>query len=344
MQEIARISGPVVLEVKFTGEEGTGDGVTRGWVEMFASALGESGLFYEPGLPQQAGFMSPVVRDDTASQFETVGKFIGLCLLNNQVIPLAFNRHVLKMLLDRPLHWHDLGFMDPVSFESMRHVLLHADPSTPHPFFTDLDMCFAYDARAEEGGGTVELLPGGADIKVTALNGGHFVHLYAASRLRAGLRAVQRMRTGLLTVVPDGLLRLLNAEDVWLLLNGGGAQANSAEKILNIIAYRETRKDTSDVAARPLSTFKEIFSSVITSMTDEQRGRFLYFATSWSRLPALPSESQGRIRVNVADNAASLPHSQSCFRDVTIPFYPTEDVFRAKLLSAIIHSIEFAVN
>jgi hypothetical protein len=73
-----------------------------------------SPLFFEPGVP---GMLSPCYVASVEARgdeevvigslepleraFVAVGYFVALCLLNGIVIPLSFNRHVVKILLGR---------------------------------------------------------------------------------------------------------------------------------------------------------------------------------------------------------------------------------------------------
>ena len=52
---------------------------------------------------------------------------MGLCLLQNELCPLFFNRHVIKHLLIRKVRFHDLAFFDPVIYESLRQLVMDAE-------------------------------------------------------------------------------------------------------------------------------------------------------------------------------------------------------------------------
>ena len=59
--------------------------------------------------------------------FRNVGRLMGLCLLQNELCPLFFNRHVIKHLLSRKVRFHDLAFFDPVIYESLRQLVVDAE-------------------------------------------------------------------------------------------------------------------------------------------------------------------------------------------------------------------------
>ena len=66
-------------------------------------------LFYQPG---KTGFYSPRLGKCTKERldvFRNVGRLIGLCLLQNELIPLPLNRHVLKYILHKEVRCHSKG-------------------------------------------------------------------------------------------------------------------------------------------------------------------------------------------------------------------------------------------
>ena len=74
---------------------------------------------------------------------------MGLCLLQNEICPLFFNRHVLKCILGRPLGWHDLAFFDPVMYESLRSLVDDAEVKDSQ-IISSLDLNFCVELCAEE--------------------------------------------------------------------------------------------------------------------------------------------------------------------------------------------------
>ena len=65
--------------------------------------------------------------------FRNVGRLMGLCLLQNELCPLFFNRHVIKHLLSRKVRFHDLAFFDPVIYESLRQLVVDAENKVSKP-------------------------------------------------------------------------------------------------------------------------------------------------------------------------------------------------------------------
>eukprot|EP01052_Picozoa_sp_SAG31_P007949 SAG31_NODE_390_length_16345_cov_12.811523_7_plen_150_part_00 len=57
---------------------------------------------------------STVPASGCARVYRAIGQFLGLCLVNDQTIPMQLTRPTLKSLLNRPLCFTDLQFYDPV--------------------------------------------------------------------------------------------------------------------------------------------------------------------------------------------------------------------------------------
>lgn len=72
-------------------------------------------------------------------------RFIGLCLLQNELFPLFLSRHVLKSILGRTVRFHDLAFFDPVIYESLRQLVVDAETKeSSNSLFSALDLTFRY--------------------------------------------------------------------------------------------------------------------------------------------------------------------------------------------------------
>ena len=176
-------------------------------------------LFYCPG---KQGFYSPrqgKASPERLNAFRNVGRLMGLCLLQNELCPIVLNRHVLKAILGRPIRFHDLAFFDPVVYESFRQLVLEAETKD----LSGLDLTFSIDLSADEGSGSVDLIPNGKDVEVTSQNIYSYVRRYAQYRMvKAHAKAIESIHQGIFDVLPRNALEGLTAEDLRLLLNGTG--------------------------------------------------------------------------------------------------------------------------
>ncbi|XP_017768727.1 PREDICTED: E3 ubiquitin-protein ligase UBR5 isoform X3 [Nicrophorus vespilloides] len=288
-------------------------------------------LFYCPG---KRGFYAPRQGKgsfERLNAFRNVGRLLGLCLLQNELCPIFLTRHVLKSILGRPIRFHDLAFFDPIVYESLRQLVVDAETKDGNSLFTALDLNFSIDLCAEEGGGTLELMPGGKDIEVTATNVYDYVRKYAKYRMvKAQEKAIENIRTGVFDVLPEGSLDGLSAEDLRLLLNGVGDINVSV-----LISYTSFNDESGENSER-LIKFKRWLWSIVEKMTHLERQDLVYF---WTGSPALPASEDGfqpmpSVTIRPADDG-HLPTANTCISRLYIPLYSSRSVLRQKLLLAI---------
>lgn len=118
----------------------------------------------------------------------------------------------------------------------------------------------------EEGGGSVELVPGGRDVAVNESNMYDYVRLYANYRLVVTQeKALEALRCGVFDVLPSGALDALTAEDLRLLLNGVGDI-----HVGTLISYT-TFNDESSESSDKLLKFKRWLWSIVEKMSNLER-------------------------------------------------------------------------
>jgi len=315
----------------FTGLKNGQGRSTEGEAETEDTGEDNAPLFYCPG---RRGFYSPRQGKATFERlnaFRNTGRLLGLCLLQNELCPIFLNRHVLKCVLGRPIRFHDLAFFDPAMYESLRQLVLDAETKDSNSLFAALDLTFSIDLNVEEGGGSLELIPGGRDIEVTASNVYDYVRKYAEYRMyKAQQKALEAVRMGVFDVLPAGSLDGLTPEDLRLLLNGVG-DINVAV----LISYTSFNDESGESSERLLK-FKRWLWSIVERMTNLERMDLVYF---WTGSPALPASEDGfqpmpSVTIRPADDA-HLPTANTCISRLYVPLYSSRAVLRQKLLLAI---------
>src|SRR5699024_6427729 len=114
-------ANPIVIDSVYkTTTAATPGTATAVDLELLESEADDNApLFYQPG---PRGFYSPRLGRGTEARlnaFRNVGRIIGICFVQNELCPITFNRHVIKMILGRPVSWHDLAFFDSDLYESL---------------------------------------------------------------------------------------------------------------------------------------------------------------------------------------------------------------------------------
>jgi len=289
-------------------------------------------LFYQPG---KRGFYSPrqgKCTPERLNAFRNVGRILGLCLLQNELCPIYLNRHVIKYILGRRIRWHDLAFFDPVLYESLRQVVIDAEGKDCNTVFSALDLTFCIDLSIEEGGGNVELVPGGREIDVTPQNVYDYIRRYAEYRMiRSQEKALEVLRSGVYDVLPQSSFEGLTAEDFRLLLNGVG-EIN----VQTLISYTSFNDESAEGGGDRLLRFKRWFWSIVERMSNFEKQDLVYF---WTGSPALPASEEGfqpmpSITIRPADDQ-HLPTANTCISRLYIPLYSSKNILRSKLLLAI---------
>ncbi|KAL1422902.1 hypothetical protein MTO96_021624 [Rhipicephalus appendiculatus] len=284
--------------------------------------------------PGKRGFYAPrqgKCTPDRLNAFRNVGRIVGLCLLQNELCPISFNRHVIKYILNKRIGWHDLAFFDPLLYESLRQLVLEAESRDSSTVFSALDLTFCIDLCSEEGGGTVELIPGGREQEVTASNVYLYVRRYAEYRMiKSQERALGAIRMGVYDVLPNNTLEGLTAEDFRLLLNGVGEV--NVQALISYTSFNDESKESSDKIFR----FKRWFWSMMEKMPNQEKQDLVYF---WTGSPALPASEEGfqpmpSITIRPPDDH-HLPTANTCISRLYLPLYSSKAVLRAKIQMAI---------
>ncbi|XP_068157779.1 E3 ubiquitin-protein ligase hyd isoform X1 [Drosophila tropicalis] len=288
-------------------------------------------LFYSPG---KRGFYTPrqgFASFERINAFRNIGRLIGLCLLQNELLPLFLQRHVLKYILGRKIKFHDLAFFDPVLYESFRQIIQNAQTKEGEENINRMDMCFVIDLMKEEGCGNRELIPGGRDVGVTSSNIFEYIRRYTEYRLiKSQEKALEALKDGVFDVLPDNCMNSLTAEDLRLLLNGVGDI-----NVSTLISYT-TFNDESSEGPDKLLKFKRWFWSIIEKMNTLERQDLVYF---WTGSPALPASEEGfqplpSVTIRPADDS-HLPTANTCISRLYIPLYSSKSILRSKMLMAI---------
>ncbi|XP_015788176.1 E3 ubiquitin-protein ligase UBR5 [Tetranychus urticae] len=289
-------------------------------------------LFYQPG---KRGFVSPrqgKCTQERKNAFRNVGRIIGLCLLQNDLCPIFFNRHVIKYILRRQISWHDLAFFDPILYESLRQLIMSAElDKDAEALFSSLDLRFSIDLCPEEFGGHVDLIPNGRNIEVTPSNVYDYVRKYALYRMYHCQKvALQCLRAGIFDVLPANAFDNLTPEDFRLLLNGVG-EIN----VQQLMSYTTFNYESGD-GCEHLAYFKKWFWSIVEKMTTQEKQDLVDF---WTGSPALPASEEGfnqmpSVTIRPADDQ-HLPTANTCISRLYLPLYSSKAVLRSKLLMAI---------
>jgi ubiquitin-protein ligase E3 C len=296
-------------------QTGTGAGMGEG------SAGGD--LYPNPSSALLTG-----LKDEESFYF--LGKITGKALYEGITVGPRWARFWLAQVLGRSPNLHDLPSLDPELYKSL--MFLRTCPASDVP---DLCLCFTttpdLGGSGSGSGAEIELIPGGADIAVTAANRLQYIHLVAHNRLRTSIaKQTEAFTRGLYEVLPSAWLGTFSPPELQVLASGsqGGIDVND---LRTHTAY-SGGYGASDRVIRD-------FWAVVETLSQRDRAALLRFCTSCERAPPLGfAQLTPRLtiaRVAIRSDADALPTSSTCFHILKLPSYSKREVLREKLLMAI---------
>jgi HECT-domain (ubiquitin-transferase)/Regulator of chromosome condensation (RCC1) repeat/SPRY domain/Kelch motif len=267
------------------------------------------------------------------SMYEFVGKLMGLAIRSGNFLVLDLPSMVWKPLVGAQVTEEDVKAIDTLSFKILEQVAeLENNPNVTPEMFTDyLDLNFTTIGSDQQ---QHELVPGGADRRVTWEDRHEFARALKEYRIHEFDAQVDAIRRGLATVVPIRMLSLFTSSELEAAVSG--KQTVDIELLRAVCQY-----DSCSESDPHIKFFWEVFAD---RFTDEERAKFLSFVWGRSRLPLTKNEFERPFKISRMYQADSnpdnyLPVAHTCFFSIDIPKYTSADVMYDKLLYAITHCV-----
>mmetsp|Transcript_25986 Transcript_25986/g.4415 ORF Transcript_25986/g.4415 Transcript_25986/m.4415 type:complete len:178 (+) Transcript_25986:7514-8047(+) len=164
----------------------------------------------------------------------------------------------------------------------------------------------------DSSGATVELIPGGTEVKVTYESALQYAELIETARLNECTEAYKCMRKGMSAIIPIDLLNLFSWKQVETLVCG-------APDIDIDILMENTDYEGCAAGDQHIRFFWE----VLREFSPKERSLFLKFVWGRSRLPAGKNFRHMKItRYNPSGNVDNyMPISHTCFFTIDLPAY-----------------------
>jgi E3 ubiquitin-protein ligase HUWE1 len=194
--------------------------------------------------------------------------------------------------------------------------------------------CLFFSADVQTFGETVvvDLIEDGRHIAVTDSNKGEYVQLVAQHRTTSAFQTqLEALLRGFHAVVPREMVAIFDPLELELLISG--LPEIDLDDLRRHTEYHGGYK-SSDVVIERLWR-------VLCKFTKEEKALFVQFTTGSSKVPLdgfaslRGSEGVQRFNVHKAFDIRQLPTAHTCFNQLDLPEYPTEEVMREKLLLAI---------
>jgi len=323
------------LSITFTGEEAMdAGGVSREWFKilarsifnpmyaLFAPAGGKACTFH----PNKDSFVNP----DHLRFFSFIGRIIGKALFDGHHIQAYFTRSFYKHMLRRRVSPEDMEALDPDYFKNLRWMLDNpVEGVLGHLTFT---------AETDEFGRvkTVELKPGGSHIEVTDDNKREYVQLMCEHKMTKSVEPqINAFLEGFHQLIPPSLISIFDDKELELLISG-----------LPEIDMDDLRKHTEYHNYTEATPQIQWFWKLLGEFNKEQKAWFLQFVTGTSQVPIegfkalIGMRGPQKFSIHRAEGGERLPSAHTCFNQLDLPEYATEEKMKQKLVQAIAEAHE----
>lgn len=327
-----------LLEVSFVGEEGLDwGGLRREWFELLCTELfdpSRSGLFMRfSNSPQALVHPNPKRPQELQlKMYEFAGKIVGKCLYESslgrpyrELVKARFSRSFLAQLIGLRVNYKYFETDNPELYKTKIKFIEDNDIEN----MEDMELMFSEEEYNERGQlvRTVDLVPGGSNIRVTNKNKLQYLDQLAQYHLATCVKdEVENFLKGLNELIPDNLLSIFDENELELLMCGMGTYSLADFKIHHTVTD-------------PSPTFNKVldwFWTVVAGFTEEQMARLLQFTTGSSQLPPGGfGELNPKVQLSPYHRHNALPIAHTCFNQLCLPNCDNIEQFHKNLLTAI---------
>lgn len=258
-----------------------------------------------------------------------IGRVLGKALYEDILVDVSFAGFFLAKWLGRQSYLDDLASLDRDLYRGLILLKNYPEPEELSLNFTVTEEDFGV-ARS------VDLVPGGSDIAVTADNRHEYIQLVCRYKLDKQFSLQSRsFFAGLSDLIDPKWLRMFDQTELAQLLGG-------EETPIDLVDLREH----TNVTGFESGYTPQLFWRVVSTFTQEQQRALLRFVTSCSRPPLLGFKhlNPGFAIRNSGADTERLPTASSCANLLKLPDYKDEKLLRTKLLQAITSGAGFDMS
>ncbi|CAG2103150.1 unnamed protein product, partial [Medioppia subpectinata] len=333
------------LKVTFIGEPGLDmGGLTKEWFLLLIKQIfhEDYGMFVYHSKSRCYWFSTAQMGN--LREYNLIGVLMGLAVYNSIILDLHFPTLCFKKLLSPPVVPQDVD-RNPVGMcnitmddftQVMPDVAVGLKELLSYEGNVEEDFCMNFQVSVEEFGEvkTHVLKPNGHDIVVNNENRFEYVELYMDLILnKAIFQPFKAFYLGFHSVCASNALIMLRPEEVEVLVCG--CPTIDMEELRKATIYDGFHEN--DLIIRQLW-------DIIKSLSWEMQKDFLRFVTGSDRVPI-----NGMIDMNfkitaLNGNTDMLPTSHTCFNQLVLPRYPSQEVLKQKLIIAISNAEGFGLE
>jgi E3 ubiquitin-protein ligase HUWE1 len=248
--------------------------------------------------------------------FEIAGMIIARALVEGMCVPANLTPALRKHLLQLPLslELRDVEAMDPNIYTSLLWIR--------ETDVTDLGQYFTETLDKWE---QIPLVEGGEDKLATNENKKEYVRLVVQNRLKGFVKdQVEHFVNGFYSIIPFEMIHGFTPAELDLIIFG-----------VKTISVDELRKGCEYIPPFPKEhPLVQMFFNIIGKWNNEQLAQLLHFCTGSTQVPL--AGYAGLITISHGMNDPErFPTAHTCFNQLVLPPYETEDQFGEKLLTAV---------
>ncbi|KAJ9596222.1 hypothetical protein L9F63_027154, partial [Diploptera punctata] len=253
----------------------------------------------------------------------TAGILFGVAVRTKKPLAVPLAPLVWKLLVGEPVSIDDLEETDSLYAQSLRGIRdIHLSGVTEANFHEVIPLeCFEGTSCTSQ---LVPIVAGGRSIPLTFHNRLQYVEQAVHFRLPMVV-LVAAVREGMAWIIPVPLLSLVTAQHLEQLVCG--LPHISIQLLRRVVRYRELDES---------SLLVQWLWDILESFTNAERVLFMRFVSGRSRLPANLADLSQRFQVMKVDRAPDgLPTAQTCFFQLRLPPYSSQEIMAERLRYAI---------
>jgi hypothetical protein len=292
---------------------------------VFDTGLDRNKLILHPGAASSDG-------GDSCYRF---GQLLGVAIRSQGVLDIDMAALLWKLLADERLGMLDLASVDYTAYKQLQwrseDDLTGTRPLTEEEFEESVAESLSWTTTLSDGRTQVELVAGGASKPVRYAQRDKYARAVLRARLEESRLAVNHIRAGLYSVVPQRACQMLTWRELEQRVCG------SPQLDLDLLARHTVYAPRKFTASSPVVSN---FWRALRSFSAEEQAKFMQFAWARSRLPPESGrDATWRMKLNILEAAGpqDLPTCETCFFNVNLPNYKDYDTLFSKLQLAITH-------
>ncbi|KAF5282986.1 hypothetical protein FQA39_LY04857 [Lamprigera yunnana] len=256
--------------------------------------------------------------------FKFLGILFGVAMRTKKPLALSLAPIIWKLLVGEPVSTEDIEDIDCMYLQSLRSIRdIHLSGVTESNFH-DVIPLENFEGTSCSGK-VVPIVPGGRSIPLIFSNRAQYYEQAVQFRLQEFDMQIAAVREGMSGIIPVPLLSLVTAEYLEQLVCG--MPYISIPLLKTVVRYRELDENHQLV---------QWLWNILESFTNAERVLFMRFVSGRSRLPANLADLSQRFQVMRVDRAINgLPTAQTCFFQLRLPPYTTQDIMAERLRYSI---------